>query len=637
VGRRGKRTVMVALGACALFTGAAVAPAASAATGHVTEFPTPTSSSHPTAITAGPDGNLWFTENSSNAVGRVTPAGLSKEFPLTTPASGPKGIATGSDGNLWATEFSASKIARVTSAGTVAEFPTKTAASQPDGIAAGPDSALWFAESAASMIGRVTTAGTVSEFGVTAGSVPDSITAGPDGNLWFTEMNAGKIGRITTGGTVHEFPVPTSASAPVDITAGPDGALWFVESAAGKIGRSTTAGQVTEFNVPTSGSGPHALTAGPDGALWFTELGGNKIGRITTVGAFTEFPVPTAASQPAAIATGPDGNVWFTELQAAKIGRLQDAQANTAYIIDAGSGFSPRARTVAQGVNVQWDFTGPASSTVADTSGLGLFGSGTRSFVTYYTSKLSAAGTYGYDDALKPAHTGNIAVPERATPAGGTTSTQFTVTFASAAPTAPLVIDAQLAFCASLPCTPSFVSWTVAGGTSQASHVFSSSDAQYQGAGHYFFRSRLRNSSTSKMSGFSPAASISIHVPTAITINFGGCANGGGEFCFVPELASGQTGVQVTWTNQSTAPHTLATCDPTNCPGAPASTGPDTFNNVAINSTNGSTGSFTFTHAGTYYYYCTIHGYTNMNGRLAISAGSAAYTAHQLKGLEEGL
>ncbi len=38
----------------------------------ITVFPVPTMSSHPNGITAGPDGNLWFTDSSGNTVGRVS-------------------------------------------------------------------------------------------------------------------------------------------------------------------------------------------------------------------------------------------------------------------------------------------------------------------------------------------------------------------------------------------------------------------------------------------------------------------------------------------------------------------------------------------------------------------------------------
>src|ERR1700687_3194584 len=42
--------------------------------GTITEFPIPTAHSSPTEITAGPDGNLWFTE-SIGKIGRITTSG----------------------------------------------------------------------------------------------------------------------------------------------------------------------------------------------------------------------------------------------------------------------------------------------------------------------------------------------------------------------------------------------------------------------------------------------------------------------------------------------------------------------------------------------------------------------------------
>jgi virginiamycin B lyase len=81
--------------------------------GALTEFAIPTGASGPSAIAAGPDGNLWFTEYNANQVARITPGGVVTEFPVPTPGSGPYGIARGGDGNLWFTEFTADKVARI--------------------------------------------------------------------------------------------------------------------------------------------------------------------------------------------------------------------------------------------------------------------------------------------------------------------------------------------------------------------------------------------------------------------------------------------------------------------------------------------------------------------------------------------
>ena len=59
-------TIVAGVGLLSLST----APAWAAA-GTVTEFPVP-SRGGPEFITAGPDGNLWFTERAGNKIGRIT-------------------------------------------------------------------------------------------------------------------------------------------------------------------------------------------------------------------------------------------------------------------------------------------------------------------------------------------------------------------------------------------------------------------------------------------------------------------------------------------------------------------------------------------------------------------------------------
>jgi virginiamycin B lyase len=79
----------------------------------IKEFTVPTPSSLPMGIAAGPDGDMWFTEDDANKIGRVTTKGAIKEFPIPSPNSGPNRIATGPDGNLWFTETNQNKIGRL--------------------------------------------------------------------------------------------------------------------------------------------------------------------------------------------------------------------------------------------------------------------------------------------------------------------------------------------------------------------------------------------------------------------------------------------------------------------------------------------------------------------------------------------
>ncbi len=69
----------------------------------------PVAESRPDGITAGPDGNLWFTESGGNKIGRITPSGQITEFPLPTGITKPYypiGITAGPEGNLWFTWYS---------------------------------------------------------------------------------------------------------------------------------------------------------------------------------------------------------------------------------------------------------------------------------------------------------------------------------------------------------------------------------------------------------------------------------------------------------------------------------------------------------------------------------------------------
>jgi streptogramin lyase len=266
-------------------------------------------------ITAGPDGNVWFTD-SYGGIGRITPLGVITESSAGVSA-GAIDITAGSDGNLWFTGGH-DRIGRITPLRVVTEFSAGiTPGSYPYSIAAGPDGNLWFTEYVGNRIGRITPFGVVTEYGTDP--APVSITAGPDGNMWFT-LNSftfgGRIGRITPEGVVTKFSAGISGGAwPDGITAGPDGNLWFTEGYVDRIGRITPEGLVTEFSTGiTAGAGPFGIAAGADGNLWFTELDGNRIGRITPLGVVTEFSAGiTAGAHPRGITAGPDGNLWFTE------------------------------------------------------------------------------------------------------------------------------------------------------------------------------------------------------------------------------------------------------------------------------------------------------------------------------------
>ena len=160
------------------------------------EYPIP-SGSDPEAITAGPEGNLWFALF-SDKIGKITTAGVFTEYSVTT-GSGPRGITAGPDGALWFTEYSAAKIGRITTSGILTNEYTipNGNASSPTDIAAGPDGALWFVEQDGNNIGRITTAGVFSQSGIiTNPATPSGIAVATDHSLWFNERFGNKTGRL---------------------------------------------------------------------------------------------------------------------------------------------------------------------------------------------------------------------------------------------------------------------------------------------------------------------------------------------------------------------------------------------------------------------------------------------------------
>ena len=310
---------------------------ANAAVGSVTEFSNGiTANSAPQSITAGPDGNLWFTESASNKIGRITPTGVVTEFSNGLSAgANPWGITSGPDGNLWFTERSTSKIGRITPQGVITEFATITPNAAPWGITAGSDGNLWFTENGINSVGRITTAGVqLPEIPLCVGCPDNStggqgIVAGPDGNVWAVGTTSNAIYQLPIGGTTPAVFTSgiTAAAGLAGITVGSDNNLWFTEQAGNRVGRITVAGAVTEFGIALAAQAPTGITSGADGALWVGENGagnnGNNLVRVTTAGVMTQYQNGIVANAGVyGVTTGPDGNLWFAESNSNRIGRM---------------------------------------------------------------------------------------------------------------------------------------------------------------------------------------------------------------------------------------------------------------------------------------------------------------------------
>src|SRR5438094_670820 len=105
----------------AMAVGLAVGTAALAAFAGlpITEYPIPTDDSAPRGITAGPDGNMWFTETMGR-IGKITTTGVFTEYAPVFGSSG-GAITGGPDGNVWfgSVYITTAMISKITPAGII--------------------------------------------------------------------------------------------------------------------------------------------------------------------------------------------------------------------------------------------------------------------------------------------------------------------------------------------------------------------------------------------------------------------------------------------------------------------------------------------------------------------------------------
>jgi virginiamycin B lyase len=329
--RAGRRLLAVAAAGVAAL---AVAAPAGAAPVHWTDLP---AGANPWAITAGPDGSVWFTERGRSTIGTIDGDGHLTEY--TDGVSGAAmGIAAGSDGNLWFTEPYQDRIGRITPDGHVTEFPLGPPhTARPTEITAGPDGALWFIETDLGRIGRITTDGDISTFSIEGeppgwGADPLGITSGGDGRIWFTDaVYPYSVDAMTTSGTVTRYHLPDGVFSGPGIATAPDGDVVFTTGIGG--------GQSPVYEVSPDGAltdrghlmPTEDLATDDAGDIWATEPH-NQLGRVTENGAdeldgglpWIDDPDPMEQEKLdlQGIAKAGEGDIWLTDPFGDRIGRF---------------------------------------------------------------------------------------------------------------------------------------------------------------------------------------------------------------------------------------------------------------------------------------------------------------------------
>lgn len=190
--------------------------------GAVTLFDIP-SGNFAESLIAGPDQSMWF--STTDAIGHVTMTGDVTEYPSASLTI--SDITAGPDGNVWFTDFGNDNVGRITPSGAIKEYPTSGGA--PLAIAAGPDGNIWY--STDDGLWRISTSG--SPIGSVIAAHTDyagGLVFTPDGNIW--TCDGAKVYRATPAGAVTTFAVPTpngGSSGSITMAVSSDGTIWFTE------------------------------------------------------------------------------------------------------------------------------------------------------------------------------------------------------------------------------------------------------------------------------------------------------------------------------------------------------------------------------------------------------------------------
>jgi virginiamycin B lyase len=293
------------------------------------EFRLPNQGDIPVGIAVGPDGTVWFTLESSDAIGLFRNGQIQK-LSKGTESVEPLGLAVDAGGQVWYTEAPRQRISRASPDGSITSFGLATPVARLGRLAVAPDGDVWFAEPSVVSVTRLRD-GQLTRHVVRLTHLHGAMDAGPfgvavaaDRTVWATLQNANKLLRLAPDGQMATFDVPTRRSGLGDIAADGVGAVWFLEIGANKIGRFA-GGQFDEFTVPTPSAGLTALAVAPDGAVWFTELRAHCLGRLHG-GTITEFALPRGDARPFGIAVDAGNNVWYTDLSG-WLGRLDASRA----------------------------------------------------------------------------------------------------------------------------------------------------------------------------------------------------------------------------------------------------------------------------------------------------------------------
>jgi len=325
-----------------MFVGLAVSPRCPLPAAEVSElkatvrsWDVPTKGGKPYAVTVGPDGSVWFSEESANKIGQLDPkTGKCKEYPITEEKNvAPHGLAADSNGNVWFAASLGGFIGRLdpnSGKVTVYKMPDPKA-TDPESLAFDRKGILWFTVQNANMVGKLDpTSGMITlKPAPSANAHPTGIIVMQQGFPVFAEPGANKIGSIAPDSFLaHDFSLPPGTRSKKLAIAPDDNTLYFTDYVSGNLGKlDVSIGAMVLMPTPSGAeSVPSGITISADGTVWYCETGvqpNNLIHFLPRTNAFARTPIPFVSSAVTSMAAAPDGRIYFVSSDVDKIGVVE--------------------------------------------------------------------------------------------------------------------------------------------------------------------------------------------------------------------------------------------------------------------------------------------------------------------------
>lgn len=257
-------------------------------TGEIREYRLKSPQAGPYGLAEDRNGNIWYAGTAAAQLGMLDPrTGTISEYPISNPAArDPRATVVDQKGNVWFTIQEGNMVGRFNPArGEFTLRSSPTSKSLPDGLVLSSRSAIFFAETGVNKLASVDPA----TMAIREWALPDPaarprrLTVDRHDAVWFTDYARGYLGLLDPAtGTIKEWASPGGAKSMPNAIAAIDGDIWYIESGVTpctlvRFEPATERFQI--WNIP-SGGVVENMSAGKDGRLALAESELNTIAMV---------------------------------------------------------------------------------------------------------------------------------------------------------------------------------------------------------------------------------------------------------------------------------------------------------------------------------------------------------------------